>query len=102
MGHFVTGLWARTSALWGKEGVKTVLTDVAIRKAKPADKRYSLVLDLPGLTTLDRAVWQALCSFARWDSPTAPQIGRCWPGLSELARRAGCAKCSLCRTLKRL
>ncbi len=60
------------------------------------------VLDLPGLTTLDRAVWQALCSFARWDSPTAPQIGRCWPGLSELARRAGCAKCSLCRTLKRL
>ena len=60
------------------------------------------VLGLPGLTTLDRAVWQALCSFARWDSPTAPQIGRCWPGLSELARRAGCAKCSLCRTLKRL
>ena len=37
----MTGLWARTSALWAKEGVKTVLTDVAIRKAKLADKRYS-------------------------------------------------------------
>ena len=42
MGHFVTGLWAGLSVLWAKEGVKTVLTDVAIRKAKPADKRYSL------------------------------------------------------------
>ena len=39
MGRFMTGLWARTSALWAKEAVKTVLTDVAIRNKQMTGKR---------------------------------------------------------------
>ncbi len=60
------------------------------------------VLELPQLSASDRAVWLALCSYARWDDAQNPTQGTCWPGTSAIMRRSGCSSPTVVRALKRL
>ena len=58
------------------------------------------MLEHEGLTSTDRSVFMALCSYAKWDESVTR--GECFPGLQKLQQRSGCCRNTLLRSIARL